>query len=426
MKTRTHCLLAVCLLALALPVLAADWRQWRGPGRDDVSKETGLLKTWPKAGPRLLWTFEDAGTGYSGPAIVGNRLYTLGGEGKKESVFALDLTTQKKVWSTEVGPFYSHGNGNGPRGTPTVDGDVLFCLTGHGELLCVETDGGKVRWKVNLRKDLGGEMASGWGYSESVLVDGDKVVCTPGGKKGALAALDRSTGKVLWRSTGYTARATYSSIIVAEIAGVKQYVQVTGGGVAGIAADDGKLLWQSNQSAHGISVSTPVHKDGLVYVSTGYGVGGGGVRVSKQGDTFSAEKLYERDDQKVMVNHHGGFLLVGEHIYGYSDSRGWICQEMKTGKLVWRGKSRDLGKGSVTCADGQLYCYTESGGKVALVEATPAGWKENGRFTIPKRSKGNRHQMAWTHPVVANGRLYLRDQEYIFCYDISASSAGSE
>jgi outer membrane protein assembly factor BamB len=306
-----------------------------------------------------------------------------------------------------------------------VDGDVLFCLTGHGELLCVETKGGKVRWRVNLRKNLGGEMASGWGYSESVLVDGDRVICTPGGGKGALAALDKKNGKVVWRSTKWTARATYSSIIVAEIGGVKQYVQVTGSGVAGIAAEDGELLWQSNQSAHGISVSTPVHKDGLVYVSTGYGVGGGAVKVTKDGDSFKSEKLYDRDEQKLMCNHHGGFVLVGDHIYGYSDSRGWICQELKTGKLVWRGNTRDFGKGSLTCADGQLYCYTESGGKVALVEATTTGWKQNGRFTIPKRSKRNRHQNAWTHPVVANGRLYLRDQEYIFCYDVSENRAAS-
>ena len=426
MKTLIHALLAGCLLALALPALAADWPQFRGPNRDDVSRETALLKTWPKQGPKLLWTFEEAGIGYSGPAIVGNHLYTMGGDGKKEYVFALDLTTRKKAWSTEVGPFFSHGNGDGPRGTPTVAGDVLFCLTGHGELLCVETKQGKVRWRINLRKDLGGEMASGWGYSESVLVDGDKVICTPGGKKGTLAALDKSNGKVLWRSTGWTAKATYSSIVPAQIGGVKQYVQMTGSGVAGIAADDGRLLWQSNQSAHGISVSTPVVKDDLVYVSTGYGVGGGAVKVTREDNTFKAEKLYDRDVQKLMVNHHGGFVLVGEYVYGYSDSRGWICQELKTGKLVWRGKAREIGKGSLTCAGGQLYCFTESGAKVALVEATPEGWKENGRFALPKRSKRNRHQMAWTHPVVANGRLYLRDQENIFCYDVSADSAASE
>jgi len=423
MKTKTCFLLLACLFALALPVLASDWPQWRGPNRDDISRDTGLLSTWPKEGPRLLWTFDDAGIGYSGPAIVGKTLYTLGGDGKKEFVFALDLTTQKKLWSTEVGPFFAHGNGDGPRSTPTIDGDNLYCLTGHGELLCVATKDGKVRWQVNLRKDLSGEMASGWGYSESVLVDGDRVVCTPGGRKGALAALDKNTGSVLWRSDKYTARATYSSTIAAVIGGVKQYVQVTGSGVAGVAAQDGKLLWQSNQSGHGISVSTPVGKDDLVYVSTGYGVGCGLVKITQENNVFRAEKEYAQEEQKLMVNHHGGFVLVGNHIYGYSDSRGWICQDLKSGKLVWRGKARDIGKGSVTCADGHLYCYTESGAKVALVEATAQDWKEKGRFTIPKRSSRNRHQMAWTHPVVANGRLYLRDQEYLFCYDVSDRSA---
>jgi outer membrane protein assembly factor BamB len=426
MKTRHPFLLGAALLALALPALAADWPQWRGPRRDDVSRETDLLKTWPREGPRLLWTFDDAGIGYSGPAIVGNRLYTLGGDGKKAFVFALDLTTREKAWSTEVGPFFSHGNGDGPRSTPTVDGDALYCLTGHGDLLRVATKDGKIAWKINLRKDLGGQMASGWGYSESVLVDGDRVICTPGGAKGALAALDKSNGKVVWRSKDYKAPATYSSIVIAHIGGVKQYVQVTGQGVAGIAADNGDLLWQSNQSAHGISVSTPVCKGDLVYVSTGYGVGGGAVRVTKEGNRFKAEKLYDPDMQKIMANHHGGFVLVGDHVYGYSDNRGgWICQDLKTGKLVWRGKGRDIGKGSLTCAGGCLYLYTESGGRVALVDADPAGWNQKGRFAIPKRSKRNRHQMAWTHPVVANGRLYLRDQEYLFCYDVSAGSTGS-
>jgi outer membrane protein assembly factor BamB len=425
MKIRSAVLLAASLVALALPVSAADWPQWRGPERNDISKETGLLKAWPKEGPKLLWTFEDAGIGYSGPAIVGERLYTMGGDGKREYVFALDLTTQKKVWSTDVGPFFPHGNGDGPRATPTVDGDVLYCLTGHGELLCVETQGGKIRWQTNLKKDLGGQMASGWGYSESVLVDGGKVICTPGGKNGALAALDKNTGKVLWRSTKMTSPATYSSIISAEVEGVKQYIQVTRGGVAGIAAADGSLLWQSTACAHGISVSTPVYKDNRVFVSVGYGVGCDLVRINKEGEAFKSEKVYDSEERKVMANHHGGFVLLGDHIYGFSDSKGWVCQEFATGRMVWRGKTKDFGKGSLTVADGHLYCYTEQGGKVALVEATPTDWKETGRFSIPKRSKANRHQMAWTHPVVANGRLYLRDQEYIFCYDVSASQAGS-
>lgn len=423
MKTHTRFLLPACLLALALPALAADWPQWRGPNRDDISKETGLLKEWPKGGPKLLWTFEDAGVGYSAPSIVGNILYTMGGDETKEFVYALDLTTQKKVWSTEVGPYFPHRNGSGPRGAPTVVGDVLYCLTGPGELFCVATKDGSIRWQKNLKKDLEGQMASGWGYSESPLVDGDKVVVTPGGKKGAIAAFDRKTGDLLWRSKALTSRATYSSIIVATIGGVKQYVQVTGDGVAGVAAADGALLWKSDQSKHGISVSTPVAKDDYVYVSTGYGVGCGALAITKAGDKFEAKKLYDEAEQKLMVNHHGGFLLIGDYVYGYSDSRNkWLCQELKTGNLMSQAKApakmKDLGKGSVTCADGLLYSYTEDGGNCALFDASPKGWKELGRFTIPQRSKKNVNK-TWTHPVVSNGRLYLRDQEYLFCYDIS-------
>jgi outer membrane protein assembly factor BamB len=427
MKTRTLMSRGAVVLACLAPLslFAADWPQWQGPDRTNVSKETGLLKSWPEGGPKLLWTFDQAGTGYSGPAIVGDRLYTLGGDGKKEFVFALDLKTQDKVWSTDVGRFFPHGNGDGPRGTPTVDGDVLFCLTGHGELLCVETAGGKIRWQKNLKKapkdgGLGGKMASGWGYSESVLVDGDKVVCTPGGEYGALAALDKKTGDVLWRSKELKDPAVYSSIVTADIGGVRQYVQVTGKGVAGVAAADGKLLWHSNQNAHGISVTTPLVAGNKVYVTTGYRVGCGLLDIESTSDGFTAKKVYgERSDEtKLMVNHHGGVVLVGKHVYGYSDSNGWVCQELATGKRVWNYQKGDFGKGSLTCADGRLYCYTENGGKVALVEAAPTNWNPTGQFTIPQRSRQNRPNKTWTHPVVANGKLYLRDQEYLFCYDI--------
>lgn len=175
--------------------------------------------------------------------------------------------------------------------------------------------------------------------------------------------------------------------------------------------------------AHGISVSTPVCKDDFVYVSTGYGVGCAAVKVTKDGDTFKTEKLYDGKAAKAMVNHHGGFVLLGDHVYGYSDAKGWMCQELKTGKIVWEAKPKGLGKGSVTCADGHLFCYTEGDGTVALLAAAPGAFKEEGRFTIPQRSKLNKPKMAWTHPVVANGRLYLRDQEFIFCYDITEGSA---
>jgi hypothetical protein len=216
--------------------------------------------------------------------------------------------------------------------------------------------------------------------------------------------------------------AVYSSVVPAEIGGVRQYVQVTGKGVAGVAAADGKLLWKSDQNAHGISVSTPVVYGNRVYVTTGYGVGCGVVEIKSGPDGFKAEKVYAGDALKVMVNHHGGVILLGEHVYGYSDGKGWVCQELATGKRVWAHNDRDVGKGSVTYADGHLYCYTEDGGKAALVEATPAGWKVTGQFAIPQRSTQNKPKKTWTHPVIANGKLYLRDQEYLFCYDVRVTT----
>jgi outer membrane protein assembly factor BamB len=412
-------LLAPCLM-LAGAVHADEWPQWRGRNRDDISKETGLLRTWPKAGPKLLWTFTDAGIGYSGPAVVGDRLYTMGGDGKKTFVYCLDLGSQEKVWSTEVGPFYTNGNGDGPRSTPTVDGPCLYALSGQGDLVCVETATGKVVWKKSLVKDLGGGRP-GWGYTESVLVDGDRLLCTPGGSKGAVAALNKNTGDVVWRSKGFTDGAQYASLVIATIGGTRQYVQLTNQGLTGVAADDGRLLWRYRRAHGTAAVPTPVVRGDYVYATSGYGAGSHLVHVVPKGGKFEAKEVYHNG---TMVNHHGGVLLVGDCIYGYSDSKGWVCQEFMTGKALWA--SQKLGKGSVTYADGRLYCYTEGDGTACLIDASPKGWKEEGRFKIPQRSKVKQHGLVWTHPVVANGRLYLRDQDLLFCYDVKAhTTAGA-
>jgi outer membrane protein assembly factor BamB len=402
-----------------VPAGAADWPQWRGPDRTDISKETGLLKNWPREGPRLLWTDANAGVGYSGPAIVGERLYTMGARDDTEYLYALDTKTGKEVWAAKVGPLFNNRWGDGPRGTPTVEGELLYAIGGQGQLVCLETKTGKLRWQTNLKSDLGGQMMSGWGYTESPLVDGDKLVCSPGGSKGTLAALDKKTGKLLWRSKGLTDPAAYSSCIVAQVSGVRQYVQMTGKGVAGVAAKDGGLLWHYPKDNYRTAViPTPIFHDDSVYATAGYGAGCDRIKLTPEGKGgIKAEEVYSN---KNMVNHHGGVVLVGEHLYGYSDSeRAWICQEFKTGNIVWSEK-RKLGKGSVTYADGHLYCYAESDGTAVLIEASPEGWKESGRFKIPRettvRSPSGK---IWTHPVVANGRLYLRDQDLIFCFDVS-------
>ncbi len=425
MNTRSLSLTAGCLAALALAAPAADWPQWQGPDRNNVSKETGLLKSWPKDGPRLLWTYEKAGAGYAAPAVVGERIYILGQRGDVEHVLALDVKTAKDVWASPLARYLSTGStehyGIGPRSTPTIDGDVLYALGSQGTLVCVKNSDGKLVWKTSLPNDLQGQMMSQWGWSESPLVAGDQVVCTPGGKNGTLAALDKKTGKVIWRSKRLTDTAGYSSVVVSEAGGVKQYVQQTGKADVGVAAKDGQLLWRvENPKFRTAVVPTPIIQDDLVYVTAGYQIGCNLFKLSAAGQGIKAESLYDSTAKKSVENKHEAVVLVGEHIYGWSDSeRGrWVCQELKTGKVVWESKA--LGRGSVTCADGHLYCYSESDGTVVLAQATPAGWKEDGRFKIPRTKKPG---SIWAHPVVANGYLYLRDQDLIYCYNLKEPGA---
>lgn len=405
---------AVCYAALALAAgasQAADWPQFRGPARDDISKETGLLKQWPKAGPALAWKANGLGGGFSGMSIVGNRLFTMGDREGKEYVIALDLATHKKAWEVAVGPDFPNGNGAGPRCTPTVDGDLLYVLTPQGELIAMQNADGKTLWRKNLKTDFGGRMMSGWGYSESPLVDGASVVCTPGGAQGAVVALNKKTGALIWRCTAVKDAATYSSLLPAEIGGVRQYVQLSDQNVYGVAAENGKLLWSAPFKGRTAVIPTPVCKDGVVFVTTGYGVGCGAFKITAEGGAFKAEPLYTN---KLMANQHGGVVLVGDYVYGHSDTGNRLkCLELKTGRMVWEDPS--VGKGSLTCADGMLYLRAERGaGAVALVEVTPEGYKEAGRFDQPERSNVN----SWTHPVISGGKLYLRDQDVLLCYDV--------
>ncbi len=414
---KTKLLLAGCVVLLSGLAAGFDWPQFRGPRRDNVSLETGLLKSWPSGGPKLLWTCDEAGIGYSGPAIVGGRVYTMGADEKNDFVIALDAKSGKKVWSTPIGAYVRNGYGSGPRSTPTLDGDRLYALSSGGQLACLKTGTGEKVWSVSLTADLGGGRP-GWNYCESPLVDGEHVVCTPGGARGTLAALDKNTGKVVWRSTELKDSAGYSSIVPATVGGVPQYVQQTMKGIAGVAAKDGRLVWYHPQPKYRTAViPTPIVSDNLVYATAGYGAGDVLLRLTPSADGTKAEQLYDEEAQRVMEDKHEGVVLVGEHVYGWSDKGGWTCQELKTGKKVWQ--STKLGRGSITSADGMLYCFAEKDGTTVLIRATPDGWQEEGRFTIPRhtqrREYNNNH---WTHPVLANGRLYLRDQELIFCYDV--------
>lgn len=426
-------LLFLGMLIYSLPLLAADWPQYRGPQRTDISQETGLLSTWPKGGPTLLWTYNNAGVGYSGPAIVGERLYTMGGRGQEEFVFALDLKNVKdgsisEAWAAKLGPLFTWKGNNwsaGPSATPTVDGDVLYALSGMGDLVCVETANGKERWRKNLPKDLdaevnpigGGPAKLGWGFTWSPLVDGDRLICTPGGPKGTVAALDKKTGQLLWRSKELTDQCSYASPQTAVIHGVRQYVVLTNLGLAGVSAQDGQLLWSYKRQPRYTTevVNIPLVQDNLVYATVGAGNGCDLIKLDLEDKKFKVETVYSN---KNFQNHHGGVVLRDGHVFG-SVQQGWACQELKEGKVVWTEKK--MRPGSITFADGHFYCYCEFTGEAALVELSTKEWKEKGRFTIPQKSKLKKPSgQIWTPPVVANGRLYLRDQELLFCFDVKA------
>jgi outer membrane protein assembly factor BamB len=409
-----QCLLLIGF-ALCASAYAVDWPQWRGPDRDGKSPETGLLKEWPQEGPKLVWTARGLGDGYASVAVVGDRIYTIGEHGETSSVLALNATDGKQAWSAKLGKSGAPGNPKfeGPRGTPSIDGNLVVAVGQWGVLACYDRTTGSEIWRKDYTKDFGGQMPA-WGYAESPLIDGEKVIATPGGKDGAMAALDKKTGAVIWRSKEFTDPAHYSSAIIAEIGGVRQYIQLTPEHVAGIAAKDGALLWSAVRKGRTAVIPDPIYSDGCVYVSSGYGVGCHLFKVSADAGKFNAEQVYAN---KVMVNHHGGVIKVGEYLYGFSDEgRSWVCQNFKTGEAKWLQAGK-LGKGCIVYADGHFILRQEDKpGTVALIEANSEGYKEHGRFEPPDRSD----KKSWPHPVVANGRLYLRDQDVLLCYDLQA------
>jgi outer membrane protein assembly factor BamB len=393
--------------------------QWRGANRDGVWSNTGIVLDFTKNKPPMAWVFREAGEGYSSPAIVGNTLYCQGTEKSGDFAFALDTQTGKLKWKQTLGELFVQDRGNGPRGSVTVDGDKLYLIRGGGQIHCLSATDGKKLWQKDFRKDFGGNIMSrqDWGFSESPLVDGNLVICTPGGNKGTMIALDKNSGAVVWQSKEWTDLGGYSSPIVAEVAGVRQYIQTTRQGVAGIAAKTGKLLWSANVAGNNVAVvPTPVYRNNIVYVTSGYNAGCGAIRLTKKGNNFRTEVLYSNKD---VSNHHGGVVLVGDHIYGYSDASGWVCQDFKTGKIIWKNRIQESGKGAVISIDNRLLLQNERDGALTVIEATPAGWKEHGRMEFPERSQAeSMDKMVWTHPVLANGKLYLRDHNLLFCYEL--------
>ena len=429
--------LAFCLAAAALsswPAAAADdskasWPGWRGKDRTALTNETGLLQEWPKGGPKLLWSFDAAGFGYGEPAIVGDELYILGKDDEGEFIKRLSLAGKELARAKlDAGANkYNTGWGGGPRSTPTIDGDLIFAMSSDGLLVCYDRSSLTEKWSKSLPKDFGSKPPRmWWGYAESPLVDGDKVLVTPGGKN-CVTALNKNTGATIWTSTGVEDDQQYSSLMPMTVDGKKMYVTQTMQNLIGVDGESGRLAWKSNQIKRSVAViPTPIINGNHVYATADYGGGCEYVEIVKSGDGFEAKKVYAN---KNMENHHGGVILLDGYIYGCSGNKvptAWICQKLSDGSVAWKHDDRKEGKGSIAYADGRFYLYEEKpGGSCILIEASPKAWKEHGRFKLPKNSSLQRGSqgsgLVWAHPVVVGGRLYLRDLDLLYCYDVKAN-----
>jgi outer membrane protein assembly factor BamB len=403
-NTKTKTLGAIALLFVCTAVIGqtgGEWPQWRGANRDGISKETGLLKQWPEGGPPLVWKASGAGRGYSSFAISKGRLYTMGLRGDREFIIAFDITNGKEVWASPNGRAFRNDRGDGPRGTPTLDGDRLYALGGNGDFSSLDLKTGKVVWTMNVLQKFGGSNIK-WGISESPLVIGDKVLVNAGGPGASIVALKKTDGTLIWKSQ--SDEAGYSSAVPVEVGGTTQVIFFTGSRAVGLDLSDGRLLWEYARPSNNVAnIATPVVRANRVWISSDYGTGGGLVEIKADG---KAQEVYFT---KEMRNHHATSILIGDHLYGFSSS---ILTAMRfdTGEVAWRDRS--VGKGSLTYADGHLYAFSENG-VVGLVEANPAAYREKGRFRIQQGSLPT-----WTHPVVAGGRLYLRDQDTIYAFDV--------
>ena len=408
----------LCTLITALGVLsltsvvsnraADDWPQWRGPNRDGRSAEQGLLKTWPPNGPPLAWRAKGAGEGYSSFAVSNGRLYTLGARGDREYVMAFDAATGKSLWATDHGRRFGNDRGDGPRGTPTVEGNRVYAFGASGDMSVLDAQSGKILWTVNVLDKFGGRNIT-WGLSESPLVLADRILLNAGGPNASIVALNKKDGSVLWRSE--SDQAGYSSAVLQEIGGIRQAVFFTGQRALGVDVNNGRLLWSYDKvSNNTANIATPIVRGNRVFVSSDYGTGAALLELSPGDGGMQAREVYFTKD---MRNHHASSVLVGEYLYGFS---GPILTAMRfdTGEVAWRDRS--VGKGSLVFADDRLYLFSENG-VVGLAEAAPNGYREHGRFTIETG-----RLPTWSHPVVSGGTLYLRDQDSIYAYNVKAGS----
>lgn len=414
----------ISVTVLTVSTKSADWPQWQGPDRNAISQERGLMQEWPEGGPPLAWKTTVLGGGDSAPSIAAGRIFAMSNRGEDEVVWALSESAGDSLWVTRLGPVFNQRMPQGKEGpgcTPTVDGERLYALGLGGDLVCLRVGDGGIVWRRSLPDDFGGEVPR-WSYRESPLVDGDKIICTPGGEDATLVALDKLTGEMIWKSQAPNIpKAAYASAIAFDFNGRREYAQFTHRSLIGVAAADGEFLWEYKRPAngHGINCSTPIYHNGRVFASSAYGAGGGLVKLSEDADgDISAEVVWF---SREMQNHHGGVILHEGCLYGANggnEGGALVCLDFETGEVLWDEGERDeprAPKGSVALADGRLYYRTE-GGTMLLIEPNAEHYIERGRFEQPERSD----KPAWSHPVIANGKLYIRDQDVLFCYDVKA------
>ena len=416
-------LLSLLLLTQSIALADANisgWFQWRGPNRDGVSPETGLLKEWPAEGPKLLWQTKGVGGGMGSVSIGGGKVFVLGKRKEGVCITALDAATQKEIWFAIVS---EKGDANG---APTFDGERVYAVSKDGKLLCADAASGKTLWKKDYAADFGGQMMSGWGYSESPLVDGDAVIVVPGANDAMMVALNRKSGDVIWKAAmpidvGARGKdgAGYTGAIISHGAGVKQYLTLAGRGLISVRASDGKALWTYNAVANGTAnIPTPLVWDDYVFTSSGYGTGAALLELKKDGDGVKADEKYFLKAAEFQ-NHHGGMVRLGDYIYaGKGHNNGLpTCLEWKTGKIVWEQSERP-GKESaaVIAADGNLY-FRWQDGMMGLIEATPAGYKLKGSFKLPVIQG-----QSWPHPAIQDKKLYVRVQDTLLCFDVAGEA----
>lgn len=383
-----------------------DWPQWRGPERDGISAEKGLLKQWPAAGPKQVWSISNLGEGYGSLSIQGERIFVQGTTRSASVVYSLNRADGKTVWTASLGPKVDEGRGNGPRSTPTIDGDRIYVLTENGDLACLRAKDGSRIWSRNILRDFGGDNPK-WLISESPLIDGNRVIVSPGGSGAGIVALDKMSGKTVWAAKELSDEAGYSSCIIEDVGGVRTIMNFTSSAAVGVRASDGKVMWRHTKAANRTAnCTTPVFHNNKVFFSSAYDTGAVLLDLTARGGEVQAREVYFTRD---MMNHHGGVVLVNGYLYGFSNSI-LTCLEFATGKKMW--SARSVGKGSLTYADGMLYLFGENN-SVALAEATPSGYNEKGRFTVQDQGRPS-----WAHPVVAGGRLYIRNQGILTAYDV--------